>query len=110
MVTVSVRRHPDGRIVAFRAEGHSGMAPKGSDIACAAVSALTQAAALGLLQHVRIPVELEEGDGLLALRLPTSLDPTSSLKAQAVLDTMVLGLKEVAAQFPQSVRVVEVTG
>ena len=40
MITITVKRE-DGMYRSFRSEGHSGYADEGSDIICAAVSALS---------------------------------------------------------------------
>ena len=109
MIEVSLRRDEAGRLVGFRAVGHSKWARRGHDIVCAAVSALTQAAVLGLARHLRLPVSVEAGDGLLDCRLELSGEnsPDDGLlqQADAVLATMELGLREIANQYPGRVRV-----
>ena len=42
----------DGRITGFSCSGHSGYAEEGSDIVCAAISALTQGAVIGLKEVI----------------------------------------------------------
>jgi len=101
-----------GRVTGFRVTGHSGWAAKGSDIVCAGVSALTQAAVLGLVQQLGVDVHTEVGDGLLACRLAGRGDggdegPVGDRAVQAVLGTMVLGLREIARQYPRHVSLVE---
>ena len=48
MITIRLWRLADGSINGFAVNGHADYAPKGQDIICAAVSAVTQAALLGL--------------------------------------------------------------
>ncbi|MCL2547760.1 MAG: ribosomal-processing cysteine protease Prp [Symbiobacteriaceae bacterium] len=48
MTEIFFIRDTAGRITSFSAKGHSGFAPKGDDIVCAAVSALLQAAVFSL--------------------------------------------------------------
>ena len=51
MTTITVFYRGE-RIAGFRAKGHSGYAESGSDIVCAAVSAITQTACLGLMERL----------------------------------------------------------
>ena len=107
MITVELTRDERGDIVAYRVEGHSGWAARGSDIVCAGVAALTQAAALGLDRHVGVPLETEARDGYLMCRLLPGAPEGAAKEAQAVLATMVIGLREIAAAYPDYVTVVE---
>jgi len=104
MITVEVFRGADGRIRGFRAQGHAGYGEYGNDIVCAAVSAITQAAVLGLLRHLELPVRLKQADGYLECLLSDD-ERSQGQAAQSVLATMVLGLQEVQRQYPERVRV-----
>lgn len=106
MVTVTVWRDTAGRIHGFRSEGHAGYADAGEDIVCAAVSALTQSAVLGLAQHLRMRLDVEQRPGWLQCILCDDVD-TRSAGGAAVLETMVLGLENIAQQYPQQLRVRE---
>lgn len=105
MITVQVRRRA-GKVSGFSVRGHAGEAPRGRDIVCAAVSALTQAAVAGLEEHLglRPAVRMEEG------RLECELPPgdEDDPRVQAILATMLLGLQGVAAGRPHRVRITEV--
>ena len=46
-----------GDISGFEASGHAGYGVSGSDIVCAAISALTQATAGGLSEVVKAPIQ-----------------------------------------------------
>ena len=104
MVRVTVERASDGGISGFKASGHTGCGTAGQDIVCAAVSALTQTAVLGLQDHLGIAVALTAGPGLLQCRLPAGVPDASRLRAQDILETMCLGLEAVAAQRPRAIR------
>ena len=107
MIRVTLRRDAEGRLRGFDVRGHSGYAAKGSDIVCAAVSALTQGAALGLTRHLGIPVPCGEGEGWLDCRLPADVDPVLLVRAQDILETMRLSLEEIARGYPRHVVVEE---
>lgn len=90
----------------FSVRGHAGLAPRGRDIVCAAVSALTQAAVTGLEEHLGLHPRVRVGGG----RLECDLAPGEEVdpRVQAILDTMVLGLRGVAQGQPGCVLIAEV--
>jgi len=83
----------DDDIVAFTVEGHAGYAQSGSDIYCAAVSAITQTALLGLLNLMEIKPRYSMGKGLLLCELPNQLSSSDRERARIILTTMEMGLK-----------------
>jgi len=112
LIDITVFRDRQGRITGFRAVGHSGWAERGSDIVCAGVAALTQTAVMGLVHRLGVDVRTEAGDGLLACRLPEhgggeGDGPVGDRAVQAVLETMVLGLREIERQYPRHVSLAE---
>lgn len=101
MITASFSR-TDGYISALRVQGHSGTAPHGEDIVCAAVSALAQTALLGIGKHLHRDVDwhvLASGD--LYLKLKSAPDDLT----QAILETARLGFVEIAKANPGAVRI-----
>jgi len=99
MTTVRFLRR-GGRLYGFEAGGHAGYAPSGEDIVCAAVSALTQTALLGLGEVLKVPVEwnADEEAGALSVFVRESTDGT-----EVVLRTLEAGLKNIAGQYPDLV-------
>ena len=99
MTTVRFLRR-GGRLYGFEAGGHAGYAPSGEDIVCAAVSALTQTALLGLGEVLKVPVEwsVDEEKGALSAFVRESTDGT-----EVVLRTLEAGLKNIAGQYPDLV-------
>ena len=98
MITVTIVLEAGG-IVAFDAAGHANFAPHGQDIVCAGVASVVQTAAIGLERVLKRETETEVAGGKLKLRLTAPPDS----ETQAILETMVLGLKEIAAQYPRQV-------
>jgi uncharacterized protein YsxB (DUF464 family) len=103
MVRIDIYRDAAGAITGFAADGHADTAPHGRDIVCAGVAALTQTAVLGLERHLGRYFDLDIGSGKLILRLKGAPDASTG----AILETMLLGLAEIAKQSPQSVRITE---
>ena len=98
-----------GSLVAFSVRGHSGLASAGYDIVCAAVSALTQGALIGLEEviGINISADINEVDGRLECRLPEDLSPKQRREADVVLETLLRSLRSVEAGYGDAVRVRE---
>lgn len=107
MIRVQVHRGDDGSIVSVRAEGHAGYADPGEDIVCAAVTALVVTAQLGIKQVARHPHEGKASMGKAYCKLLPGGTAESSMKAQAILETTVLGLLDIAKDYKDYVRVTE---
>lgn len=107
MIVVDLVRDRQGRLGGFSVKGHAGFARRGQDIVCAAVSALTETTALGLAEVAGLAVEVRAGEGFLACRLPAGLTPEDRARAELLLETMVLGLREAARQYPAHLEVRE---
>ncbi len=94
----------------FRALGHTGYAAHGSDIVCAAVSALTQTAALGLTEVLGIDclVQVDESKGSLLCLLPQGLTTGDWTQSQLVLNILYQGLLATEMEYGKHVSVKEV--
>ena len=98
----------DDRITGFSVSGHSGYAEAGSDIVCAAISAVVTMAeatindVLGAKAKVRVKNE----DARVSLTLPASCDEEESV--QAVLAGMMLTLCSMRDDYPDYIEVLEV--
>jgi uncharacterized protein YsxB (DUF464 family) len=103
MIKIKIVRNSDQNIVEFGVTGHANMGPHGQDIVCAGVSALTQTAVLGLDRHLGTKIHLDIASGNLKMSLLDNPDPLTN----AVLETMLIGLAEIAKINPQSVRISE---
>ena len=96
------------RITGFTVYGHSGYAEAGSDIICAAVSAIVTMAEATIndVCGAKAKVRVKEADARITLTLPTSCDEEESV--QAVLAGMMLTLVSLAEQHPDYIEVLEV--
>lgn len=94
----------------FRASGHAGYAEYGSDIVCAAISALTESTAMGLQDVVRAKVRVttDEDKGLLEAILEDGQSEDIIAKAQILLITLKKALTAIAEdrQFPGTIRII----
>ena len=103
MTHIDVKRNGVGQIIECHFQGHAGAAPYGEDIVCAAISMLSQTSILGLHEVAKQAMEYQMEDGELHILLS---DPINE-SGQAILETMLLGIKNVADQYSDFVRVSE---
>ncbi len=105
MIIVSIDRS-NGTINGYTVKGHAGYRPPGEDIMCAAVSMLAQTTLLGLARFIRKGLAYDIDDsGTLSCKLPDELSKKEQLQAQAILETMVMGLKNLQVNYKGYVRV-----
>ncbi|BBB89742.1 MAG TPA: ribosomal-processing cysteine protease Prp [Methylomusa anaerophila] len=103
MITAEIMRSSPHDIKGFRITGHADAGPHGHDIVCAGVSALTQSAIMGLERYLHRDIEVKQSKDGLSIELVGQPDQLTG----AVLETMVLGLTEIAKLYPRSVRIVD---
>jgi len=106
MITVKVFR--DGKaILGLDISGHSDYRPRGSDIVCAAVSALGQTAVLALKEVAGIDADFICRDGHLQCLLPHELDPGSFATAQLIFRTILSGIGNIARHYARHVKLTD---
>ncbi len=91
------------RLSSFVAEGHTELAAHGEDIVCAAVSAILQAARLGLESHAGLKLAVHQESGDMRLGIPAEERDRDDVRA--ILSTARLACERIAAQYPGAVRV-----
>ena len=91
-----------GQLTGCELRGHSGYAEQGSDIVCAAVSALsiTCANSLEALCGLKDIAECGE-DGQLSIRIPPE---AMTPDAQLLLQSLRLGMEDIAGTYPRYVK------
>ncbi len=94
-----------GRITDYKVSGHAGYAEAGEDIVCSAVSALTQAPLIGLMEHLQLKPfsRVDQEKGILEVALNSAPNDLT----QAILMTMLYGVRSIAKQCPEYVRIQE---
>ena len=100
MTTVTFYKREDGLITGFRAQGHADYAEYGSDIVCAAISSLTQAACMGLKDVVKanVTINTDGGKGLCEAFISDDETPQVLQEAQVLLRTLELSLTAISEQ------------
>lgn len=109
MTTVTF--HSEGsRITGLELQGHSGYAPQGADIVCAALTSavrLTECAVNDVL-GLEAPVKVRDKDAYLSLKLPKALDPDSESVCQTLLAALLVHCVQLAEEYPENISVMEV--
>jgi hypothetical protein len=98
MIKVEIEYQQDN-IRSFSVTGHAGFRSAGEDIYCAGVSAVTQTALLGLIDHLHTEPEYRLEKGFMKCRLPSGLSEEDQEKAQIILSTMEKGLKSMEGAY-----------
>ncbi len=96
------------RITGFSVSGHSGYSEAGSDVVCAAITAVVTMAEATIndVCGAKAKVRVKEADARITLTLPASCDEEESV--QAVLAGMMLTLCSLRDDYPDYIEVLEV--
>ena len=98
----------DDRITGFSVSGHSGYSEAGSDIVCAAISAVVTMAEATIndVCGAKAKVRVKDAEARITLTLPASCDEEESV--QACLAGMMLYLCSLRDEYPDNIEVLEV--
>lgn len=100
MITITSKK---GFQSGFKTEGHALYAEHGQDIVCASVSVLTQTTLFGLLKYGEVNYQMSPGFLDVDVYAHTH-------QSQALLDTLKMGLEQIAEQYPEHVQIKEKNG
>ena len=101
-------RRENERIVGFSVSGHSGYAEAGSDIICAAISAVVAMTETTINDVCggKAKVRVKEADARITLTLPATCEEEESI--QAVLAGLMVYLCTLRDEYPDYIEVLEV--
>ncbi len=105
MLTVTFNRDSRQRLSSIFASGHAGAGEYGEDIVCAAVSAILQAARLGLEAYAKIDAGARQSPGELRITVPEASRDDAAVKA--IVATAELSVEQIARQYPGHVAVTQ---
>jgi uncharacterized protein len=104
VLIVRFRRDSQNRLSSVFATGHAEQGDPGEDIACAAVSALLQAAWAGLSEVAHVAVSGHRRSGDFAMHWPA--DTRDRDDVRAIIATTELAVEQIAAQYRGAIRAV----
>ena len=109
MTTVTF--HSEGsRLVSFEVKGHSGYAPEGEDIVCAAVTSAVRLieCAVNDVLGLEAAVKVREQDASISLKLPNGLGQTNESTCQTLMAALMVHFVQLAEEYPDHITVLEV--
>lgn len=106
MIKIDVYRDGNGFIWSIKVQGHSGYAPAGEDIICAAISALSYTAAGALAELAGIG-DYSERDGYMLVNVPKDIKDELKPLVKVILETIVIGFKQIEGSYGDFVKVKE---
>jgi uncharacterized protein YsxB (DUF464 family) len=104
LLVVKFRRDGRDRLSSVFSSGHAEQGEPGEDVACAAVSALLQAAWAGLTDVARVKVSGHRRSGDLLMRWPE--DARGRADVNAIVATAELAVEQIAKQYRGAIRYV----
>ena len=93
MINVTVKKRQN-EFLSLKVKGHAGYAEEGSDIICAAVSALTINLVNSLDELTDASFELKEDDGLVEITFNDKLDSYAAL----LMNSYLLGIEDILSE------------
>ena len=97
------------RITGFTVQGHSGLAPQGEDILCAAVTSAVRLAecAVNDVLGLEAAVKVREKDASISLKLPGGLGQTNESTCQTLLTAMMVYFTSLHEEYPDNIIVLD---
>ena len=108
MIEGSFNRNDSGQLISFEITGHAEAGPYGSDIVCAAVSALSISTVNGIdaLAGFEPIVEMNETEGgYLYVEILSLLNQEQTNIAQILLENLLLGLQSIGQEHSEFIRI-----
>lgn len=98
------------RITGFSMQGHSGYAPEGEDIVCAALTSALRLCecVINDVLGLEAAVKVREKDASITLKLPATMGQTNESTCQNLLAGLMLHVVQLAEEYPDHIFVLEV--
>ncbi len=104
MIKVHLWYTKDGHMKSYAVMGHSGIAPQGKDILCAAVSGGVQAITVGMLKVAGKQATFKKKKGFLYCAVPERIAKRAEIAA--LTDALEAFITELAGQYKNNIDVV----
>lgn len=104
MISINIVEDKFGAVRGFRINGHSGYAESGSDIVCAAVSALAYTAVGAIFKMCGSPL-WSTSDGCMECIVPDDVVDGNKDVVDTILNTIVIGFKQIELSYSKYVRI-----
>lgn len=110
MTKIKIVKNQDGHVTEYEVSGHAEFDDHGRDILCAAVSVLSQTTILALdkvcnISQNDIKFCVDDETGYLKVSLSDRLTKDQRSSANIVLETMIVGMEDLAFQYPKHINI-----
>ena len=97
------------RITGFEVKGHSGLAPAGEDILCAAVTSAVRLAecAVNDVLGLGASVKVRESDAPITMKIPGGLSEANETTCQTLLAALMVHFASLHEEYPDHISVME---
>ena len=97
------------RITGFEVKGHSGLAPAGEDILCAAVTSAVRLAecAVNDVLGLGASVKVRESDASITMKIPGGLSEANESTCQTLLAALMVHFASLHEEYPDHISVME---
>lgn len=107
MINIRIVRDKDGFIWQFEVRGHAEYSTRGNDIVCAAVSVTAYNAVGALDELLKMKNCYKEKDGYMLCSIPSDVPEEKKQTIRVILETTVVGFKQIQKQYRKYVSVLE---
>ncbi|MFZ5988493.1 MAG: ribosomal-processing cysteine protease Prp [Bacillota bacterium] len=107
MIKISVVRDKEGFIWQYIVEGHAGFAEEGKDLVCAAVSVVAFMGINALDELAGLKRNYGFEHGYMLCSVPTDIPEEKKEKVKTILETIVVGFKQIELTYEDYVSVLE---
>jgi len=105
MINISIVTDKKGFVWGFEIKGHAGYDEYGKDIVCAAVSTLAYTA-VGAISEMTKMVTYSQKDGYMKCNIPRNISDDNKNTIKIILDTIVIGFKQIELSYKGYVKVI----
>ena len=105
LVIVHIFRTVDQTITKFTVNGHADYAPRGKDIVCAGVSAVTIGTVNAIKHLTTVDINILMENGHLSVDLLSAFDIDQFANAQLLLESMVIMLSGISDEYSKYVKI-----
>ncbi|MFI3249795.1 MAG: ribosomal-processing cysteine protease Prp [Eubacteriales bacterium] len=96
------------RLIGFAVQGHSGFAPEGEDLVCAAITSSLRLVETTINDVLGLGAAVKVLEDTISLKLPGSLGSTNESTCQSLLAGFLLHLVQLSEEYPENITVMEV--
>ncbi|NBI29769.1 ribosomal-processing cysteine protease Prp [Chengkuizengella marina] len=107
MITVTIERDHEKKIVRYLVDGHAEYAESGEDIVCAGVSTVTVGTVNSMesLLRIKSPTTMDNS-GFLEVKIPIIKNEETSKQIQLLLESMVVMLESIQESYEDYVNII----